>query len=206
MIAIIDYGFGNTGSIKNMLKKLGHESVITKDYEVLSKADKLILPGVGSFDSAMQALADCGLIDILNQLVLKDKKPILGICLGMQLMTKSSEEGKLNGFGWIDAETVKFDFDDNQYRIPHMGWNEVSVENASVITEGFDKTFRYYFVHSYYVKCKNQSDIILITDYCNPFVSGFKKDNIIGVQFHPEKSHRFGKKLLDNFARMEGIC
>lgn len=202
MIAIIDYGFGNTGSIKNMLRKLGHDSVITDDYETMAKADKLILPGVGSFDHAMEALNRLDLPRKLNQLVNVEKKPILGICLGMQLMTKCSEEGILPGLGWIDATTDKFISEDRNVRIPHMGWNEVGVEKETNLTEGFEKGYRYYFVHSYFVNCHNPEDILLKTFYINDFTSAFQKGHIMGVQFHPEKSHKYGMKLLDNFAKM----
>lgn len=202
MIAIIDYGFGNTGSIQNMLKKLGHESVITNDVHILANADKLILPGVGSFDHGMSALRNLGLESILNQMVLVEKKLILGICLGMQLMTQSSEEGNAPGLGWIDGKTIKFVPTEEDERIPHMGWNEVKVNKASALCEGFDDSYRYYFVHSYYVKCNKSADILLETQYIQPFTASFQHDNIYGVQFHPEKSHKFGMKLLGNFANM----
>lgn len=202
MIAIIDYGFGNTGSILNMLKKIGYDGIITKDLDEMKKADKLILPGVGSFDHGMQALRNLDLEKPLGEMVLIDKKPILGICLGMQLMTNSSEEGKAKGLGWMDASTVKFQVTSEHERIPHMGWNEVEVMKNSPLCENFDATYRYYFVHSYYIKCNNKADVLLETEYIHRFTSAFQKDNIFGVQFHPEKSHKFGMKLLRNFAAM----
>ncbi len=199
MIAIVNYGFGNTGSIQNMIKKIGFDSVITKDPVILRQADKLILPGVGSFDPGIKALRDSGLESILNQLVNVEKKPILGICLGMQLMTDSSEEGILPGLGWIEGKTVKFIPSEKKERIPHMGWNEVYVSTQSPLSEGFDSTYRYYFVHSYYVKCQNEEEVILYADYINRFTAAFQKGNIYGVQFHPEKSHKFGMRILKNF-------
>lgn len=199
MIAIINYGFGNTGSIQNMIRKLGYESVITNDPAVLRTADKLILPGVGSFDHGIRALRDAGLEPVLNELVKVEKKPILGICLGMQLMTESSEEGVLPGLGWIKGKTVKFIPSQEQERIPHMGWNEVSVGSPSKLCKGFDETYRYYFVHSYYIKCDNEADTILYADYIQRFTAAFQSGNIYGVQFHPEKSHRFGMQILRNF-------
>lgn len=202
MIAIIDYGFGNTGSIQNMLKKLGHDAIVTNDVKVLERADKLILPGVGSFDHGMNALRSLGLESVLNQLVLVEKKPVLGICLGMQLMTMSSEEGVEPGLRWIQGKTVKFIPTEADERIPHMGWNEVVVKKSSKLCEGFDERFRYYFVHSYYIQCDLDGDILLETEYIQPFTAGFQHDNIFGVQFHPEKSHKFGMKLLDNFAKL----
>lgn len=202
MIAIIDYGFGNTGSILNMLKKIGYDGIITKDLDAMKRADKLILPGVGSFDHGMQALRNLDLEKPLGEMVLIDKKPILGICLGMQLMTNSSEEGKDKGLGWIDASTIKFQVTSEHERIPHMGWNEVEVMKNSILSQDFDATYRYYFVHSYYIKCHNKADVLLETEYIHRFTSAFQKDNIFGVQFHPEKSHKFGMKLLGNFASM----
>lgn len=202
MIAIIDYGFGNTGSIQNMLKKVGFNAVITSDVEIIKGAEKLILPGVGSFDHGMNAIRRLGLETVLNEMVHIEKKPILGICLGMQLMTKVSEEGQEKGLGWIDAKTVKFVSTELEERIPHMGWNEVLVKKSSPLCDGFESHFRYYFVHSYYVKCELQEDVLLETQYIQPFTAGFQHDNIYGVQFHPEKSHKFGMKLLSNFAGM----
>lgn len=199
MIAIINYGFGNTGSIQNMIRKIGYDAVITNDFSEMKKAEKLILPGVGSFDHAMKALKDLDLVSKLNQLVLDEKKPILGICLGMQLMTHRSEEGILTGLGWMDAETVRFIPQNPTDRIPHMGWNEVVKVNHSPLTEGFDESYRYYFVHSYHVQCASEEDVILKTHYIKDIHVGFQKENIFGVQFHPEKSHRFGMHLMKNY-------
>jgi len=197
MITIVDYDMGNIGSISNMIKKLGYKNIITSSPKEIDKANRLILPGVGSFDSGMKNLINLKLIEILNKKVLLDKTPILGICLGMQLMTNTSEEGSLDGFGWIDADTEKFVFEDLQ--IPHMGWNRIKQKKDSNIIPLLEDERRYYFVHSYYVECHNKEDILTTTTYGKDFVSSFQKDNILGVQFHPEKSHRFGMELLKNF-------
>jgi glutamine amidotransferase len=197
MTVIIDYGLGNLGSIANMIKKIGHTSIITSDLEEIKNASKLILPGVGSFDNGMRNLAELGMIEVLNQKVLIEKTPVLGICLGMQLMTKSSEEGKLAGLGWIDAQTKKFISD--TLKIPHMGWNILKHQKESKLFDELESEKRYYFVHSYYVECLNKEDMLTLTTYTHDFVSSFERDNIIGAQFHPEKSHKFGMNLLTNF-------
>ena len=201
MIAIVDYGLGNLGSIKNMLKKIGVESQITGDISAIDSATKLILPGVGAFDNGMENLNATGLHECLNRKVLQQKTPILGICLGMQLMTKSSEEGKLQGLGWIDAQTIKFRFDDPAQlkTVPHMGWEYVNAVKKSNLIKDMHADPRYYFVHSYYVNCMERSDELLLANYGNDFVAGFERDNIVGVQFHPEKSHKYGMRLLKNF-------
>ncbi len=200
MIVVVDYGMGNLGSIANMIKKVGHKCLITSDLEEIKRATKLILPGVGSFDNGMKNLAELGMIEVLNQKVLIEKTPILGICLGMQLMTKSSEEGKLVGLGWIDAETKKFVSDN--LKIPHMGWNIIKHQKESKLFNESESEKRFYFVHSYCVECFNQEDILTTTPYTHDFVSAFEKENIIGVQFHPEKSHKFGMNLLRNFMEL----
>jgi len=197
MIVIIDYNMGNVGSIYNMLKKLGYESRITSSLDEIKKANKIILPGVGSFDNGIMNLKKLGLLEILNYKVLQEKVPIIGICLGMQLMTKKSEEGKLEGLGWINGETIKFVSD--KYKVPHMGWNTVNIKKYSKLFEGMDGEIRFYFVHSYYVKCSDAEDTLTTTYYINEFVSSFEKNNIIGVQFHPEKSHKFGMQIFRNF-------
>ena len=201
MIAIIDYGMGNLGSVKRKLDRIGAESVITFKPEVIRNSEKMILPGVGHFGNAINELKVRGLWDILNKEVLVAKKPILGICLGMQLMAKHSEEGNVSGFGWFDAEVVRFKVKDTlRYKVPHMGWNQVALKKSSPLFENIDLGQGFYFVHSYHLKCNDQSDILNETDYEYPFVSAIQKDNIYGVQFHPEKSHRYGKELLRNFA------
>lgn len=198
MVTVIDYGMGNLGSIANMIKKMGGESVITSDKEVIAKAKKIVLPGVGAFDNAMKNIATLGIQELLNKKVLEEKIPMLGVCLGMQLLTKGSEEGILPGFGWIDAETKKFQLDAS-YKIPHMGWNRIKVQQPNVLIQDDDPDTRFYFVHSYYVKCHRQEDILATTTYGHEFTSAVHRDNIWGAQFHPEKSHKFGMRLFKNF-------
>jgi len=199
MISIVDYGLGNLGSIQNMLKKLGQPAKIITDPEQLDKASHIILPGVGAFDSGMQHLEEHHWIGPLSKRVLVDKIPTLGICLGMQLMTKSSEEGVLPGLGWVNATTVRFSAEGG-LRIPHMGWNRSDVVKSSVLLPEDGQERRYYFVHSYFVKVENPADQLLRAQYGTSFTAGFEVGNIIGVQFHPEKSHRFGMELLRSFA------
>lgn len=201
MIVIIDYGMGNLGSIYNMLSRLWAESIITSNLEAICDADKLILPGVVAFDKAMNNLDYMGITPILNEQVLLKKVPILGICLGMQLLSKSSEEGKMPGLGWIDAETVKFNFNREavNLRIPHMGWNTIEVKRKGSILDNIYNESRFYFVHSYHTKCRYEENVLATTDYGITFHSAIIKENIIGTQFHPEKSHKFGLKLLRNF-------
>lgn len=203
MITIIDYGMGNTGSIVNMLKKIGIKSQITSDPEEIAKARKIILPGVGHFDRAMKRIGQFGLREILDQKALQEKVPFLGICLGMQLLTKSSEEGQCVGLGWIPAKTVRFRFSkESILKIPHMGWNLVHIATPSPLTDNFEQEHRFYFVHSYHAKVENEKYSILKTEHGYSFDSAIQNDNIFGVQFHPEKSHRFGIRLLENFARL----
>ena len=200
MITIIDYKTGNLGSIQNILKRIGEDSVITSDKEVIASASKLILPGVGSFDTGMRNLLELDLVDILNKKVLEEKTPVLGICLGMQLLSKGSEEGALPGLGWIDAETVRFNFIDTiEYKIPHMGWNFIIQHKESKLFTDMYQDARFYFVHSFFFRANDPADILTSTTYEIEFTSAVEKGNIMGVQFHPEKSHKFGMKLLKNF-------
>lgn len=199
MITIVDYGMGNLGSVVNMFKKVGSDSIITSDPLEVEKASKLILPGVGAFDTAMCKIEQSGLLPVLNEKVLNRKVPILGICLGMQLLTRRSDEGVLPGLGWIPADTKRIPKIEN-LKVPHMGWNVVETSTSSLLTKGFDEEeTRFYFVHSYAVDVDVQENSILKTTYGIAFDSGIHKDNIYGVQFHPEKSHRYGKKLFANF-------
>lgn len=200
MVVIIDYGMGNLGSVRNMLKKLGYKSIITSDKDEILNAQRIILPGVGSFDKAMNNLKELNLIEVLNKKVLEEKTPILGICLGMQLLTNGSEEGKEKGLGYIDAFAHKFNFEtkDKELPIPHMGWNITTLnENKSFNTT--EEEYRFYFVHSFAVTCNNPDEILFETKYGYNFVSAFQKDNILGAQFHPEKSHKFGMQFFKNF-------
>lgn len=201
MIAILDFGMGNIQSIKNMFKKAGIESVVTSNIDDIKKADKYLLPGVGSFDYGITSLKQSSFFSTLEKEVLENKKPILGICLGMQLLTNSSEEGKEKGLGWIDAETVKFNLEDESLSVPHMGWNKVKAVHQNDIFQGLDDN-RFYFVHSYHVVCNNEKNILGTSFYGNEFTCSICKDNIYGVQFHPEKSHKFGMQLLKNFGEM----
>lgn len=198
MIVIVDYGMGNLKSISNMLNKIGAKNEITNQEKQIRKAEKLILPGVGSFDFGIKNIKNLNLFDCLNQKVLIDKTPILGICLGMQLFTKSSEEGKEKGFGWIDAETKKFDIE--SLKTPHMGWNTIDIKKKSSLFNNNISERRYYFVHSYYVECNVKEDILASTDYSISFTSMIEKENIYGSQFHPEKSHNFGMEILNQFS------
>lgn len=199
-VVIIDYGMGNIGSIDNMLKYLGVKAIISSDINVISSADKIILPGVGHFDRAMTNIKNLGLMDVINEMALVEKKPFLGICLGMQIMCESSDEGILSGLSLVQAEVKKFDFGlDSKLKVPHMGWNNICINKSSIILDGLNNESRFYFVHSYYVKCQNEVDILTKTNYGFDFVSSFEVNNLIGAQFHPEKSHRFGVNLFRNF-------
>lgn len=204
MIVIIDYGAGNLGSIKNMLKKLGSDSEISSDGQTVMRASKIILPGVGSFDFGMTKLEELGLVEILEEKVLKQKAPLLGICLGFQLLCKNSEEGTKKGLGWFDASVKRFpkEISGQKLRVPHMGWNTIQQKKRSNLLEGLQSDPRFYFVHSYFVQSNQPSDVLTTSEYGLNFHSALERDNIMGVQFHPEKSHKFGKTLYTNFLRL----
>lgn len=208
MIVIVDYGIGNLCSIANMFKKVDAEALISSKITDIERAEKLVLPGVGAFDNGIKRLNEFGLVQVLNKKVLEGGTPILGICLGMQLFGKKSEEGRMNGLGWLDAETVKLKFDGAgaDLKIPHMGWNTVNVLKESFLFDMIEPAQRFYFVHSYHLRCNREDDIIAETHYGCDFVSAVKKDNIVGVQFHPEKSHRFGMELFRRFVRGFATC
>lgn len=200
IIAIVDYGMGNIGSIVNMLQFLGVNSFVSNDINKIKSADKIILPGVGHFDKAMNNINQLNLKEPLINIALYQKKPFMGICLGMQLMCMDSEEGKLQGLGLISAHVKKFEFPANSnLKIPHMGWNEVEVVKQSKLLDREEERNRFYFVHSFFVDCLDKSDVLTTTNFGLTFVSAFEKENILGVQFHPEKSHRFGIQLFKNF-------
>jgi len=205
MITIVDYGIGNLGSIQNMFKYIGVKACIESDVDKIKSASKILLPGVGSFDTAMEKINKNGLKEALYEKAVKEQIPVLGICLGMQLLTSSSEEGNLSGLGWIPAKTLNYkNHIEKKYKIPHMGWNLVRKLGESHLTQGFEdlKEVRFYFVHSYFVKVDDEKNSILKTSYGIEFDSAIQKDNIFGAQFHPEKSHKFGMKLFENFARV----
>ncbi len=201
MTVIVDYGMGNLGSIRNMIRKAGFEASPSSSTADIRHARKLILPGVGAFDAGMTHLNELGLIPILEEKVMRDKVPILGICLGLQLFSKKSEEGVKPGLGWINAETVRFRFENGSgnLRIPHMGWNTVQKNRESQLFHALPEAARFYFVHSYHVLCGNKDDETLKTRYGYDFTSAIEHENIYGVQFHPEKSHKFGTQVLKNF-------
>jgi glutamine amidotransferase len=202
-IVIIDYGMGNLRSVFNKFRKMGYIPEISSDRDVIKKADKLILPGVGHFAKGMRNLEEKGLIDVLNGKVLDEKIPIFGICLGMQLFSEFSEEGDCRGLGWINAKTVRFRIDDKiKYKIPHIGWNTVNIVNKSGIDDFLTDEDFFYFVHSYYIQCMDSADVWMTSSYEFEFTSAVKKSNIFGTQFHPEKSHDTGFMLLKKFAEL----
>jgi glutamine amidotransferase len=204
MITLIDYGVGNILAFQNVYKRLNIPTKIAKTKEELSDTEKLIMPGVGSFDYAMTQLNSSGMREKLDELVIEQKIPVIGICVGMQIMGNSSDEGKLEGLKWIDSEIKKFDESliKQRTKLPHMGWNDVKPINNHPLFIGLEKEAVFYFLHSFYFKCNNSLNIIAESDYGLTFSSAVNKANIYGIQFHPEKSHRNGEKLLYNFAQI----
>lgn len=206
MLTIVDYGVGNLASIANMLAYLGVAHRIAADEAGILSAERLLLPGIGAFDPAMDKLRASGLVAPLQQRVMSDRVPVLGICLGMQIMCRGSEEGQRPGLGWFDADVKRFDVErmDQRRVIPHMGWNEVQpMQPAHPVLAGLPQPSRFYFVHSYHVECRDPADELLRCHYGYPFAAGIAHDNRIAVQFHPEKSHRFGMALMANFANWQ---
>jgi glutamine amidotransferase len=205
VIAIIDYGAGNIASIVNMLKRLGYAAVLSSDPAVLEQAERLILPGVGHFDYGMEKLEHSGIVPLLNRRVLEEKIPILGICLGLQLFTKRSDEGVRPGLGWIDAETIAFNRSklSETDRIPHMGWSTLQITRPSRLFSLLDGASRFYFVHSFHLQCRERRDVIGQVTHGYPIDVAVERGNIFGVQFHPEKSHRFGMEVLRNFVNLK---
>ncbi len=203
-VVIIDYKMGNLRSVQKAFEKVGCSAIVTDNYELIKKADKLVLPGVGAFKDGMKHLEELGLVELLNEEVLVNKKPFLGICLGMQLIAKRSyENGKTDGLGWIDAEVIKFDFTNREkvLKVPHVGWNDVKYKNKNILFDNIVNESDFYFVHSYYFS--TQEDIVSsTTDYGFYFVSSIQKDNIFAFQFHPEKSQVVGLKILENFVKI----
>lgn len=197
-LVIIDYGMGNIRSVEKAFARIGLQPIISSDPKVINTADKLILPGVGHFKKGIENLRKFSLFEILNELVTKRNIPILGICLGMQLMTEFSEEGNCYGFGWVKARTVRFSFN-NKLKIPHMGWNNLFIQRDNVLLKNISEEDLFYFVHSYYIICNNNQDILSTTNYGVEFVSSFNYKNIFGTQFHPEKSHQQGLQIIKNF-------
>ncbi|RLQ94810.1 imidazole glycerol phosphate synthase subunit HisH [Falsibacillus albus] len=204
MIVIIDYNMGNVASVKNMIKKIGYEAIVSNDISIIKKATKLILPGVGSFDHGVKSLKELKLFDVIKEKILLESTPILGICLGMQLLTKGSEEGELGGLGLIDGFTKRFSKQilEKNLKIPHMGWNFIKSENETLLLSDMELNSRFYFVHSYHVVCENPMNSTAITHYGYDFTCMIEKENVYGVQFHPEKSHKFGMKIIKNFLEL----
>ncbi len=204
MITIIDYGVGNIFAFQNVYKRLNILTKIAKSSQDLIDAEKLVLPGVGSFDYAMRQLNISGMREKLDELVLVKKIPVIGICVGMQIMGNRSDEGELEGLNWIDSEILKFDESliNQRTKLPHMGWNDVIPVKNHPLFIGLEEEAIFYFLHSFYFKCNNPEESIAVSDYGISFSSAVNKENIFGIQFHPEKSHQFGEKLLHNFARL----
>ena len=204
MITIIDYGVGNVFAFQNVFKRLSIPSKIAKCENDLIGSSKLILPGVGHFDYALSQLNNSGMRDRLDELVLKEKIPVIGICVGMQMMAKKSDEGTLDGLCWIDAYVKKFDEAtiNHHTKLPHMGWNDVKPNENHPLFKGLEQQAIFYFLHSFYFKCSNEENSISKTDYGINFSSSIQHDNIYGIQFHPEKSHSYGERLLKNFANL----
>lgn len=202
-VSVLDYQMGNIKSVTRKLDRLGAKWDIINDSSGISKAEKILLPGVGHFGRAMEYLEEKQLVNILNKKVLENKTPILGICLGMQLMCSYSEEGNVKGLGWFDARVERFKVKDTlRYKIPHTGWNATKIKNTQALMKESIDNEEFYFVHSYCVKSAPEDQIMTITNYETDFVSSLFKNNIYGVQFHPEKSHEMGEELIKNFLKI----
>lgn len=202
---IVDYNVGNIGSIVNMFKKIGVRATLSSDENVIANADKIFFPGVGSFGHGMACLEKSGLIDVLEQRILKDNVPVLGVCLGMQLMFEHSEEGDCDGLGWIKGQVKHFDINkmDNHLKVPHMGWNQIHLTQKSDLTHKLPNDPRFYFAHSYHAVCDDDCNVLATVNHGYDLPCVVQNNNIYGAQFHPEKSHKFGMALLKNFTEME---
>lgn len=202
MITIVDYGLGNVQAFANIYHRLGIPVTLAQDAATLAQAQRIVLPGVGAFDWAMARLNASGMRETLDRLVLQDKRPVTGICVGMQMMARSSDEGREPGLGWIDA-TVRL-FDDARFtgptHLPHMGWNDVRPTRPDPLLAGLEQDARFYFLHSYYFEAHQPGDVLATCDYGGSFCCAVRHDNVTGVQFHPEKSHQWGIRLLKNFS------
>lgn len=204
MITILDYGLGNLAAIANIYKPHNVPVKFAQKPEDLEVVERIIIPGVGSFDTAMQLLNDSGMRPLLEQKVLTERIPVLGICVGMQVLANSSEEGVRSGLGWIPGRVKKFRPRDGQSKIvlPHMGWNDVRPRSAHPLFHQLESNAKFYFLHSFFFDCEHSQNTLAITDYGGEFSSGVFRDNIFGMQFHPEKSHHFGTRFLLNFAEI----
>jgi glutamine amidotransferase len=203
MISVVDYGMGNSGSMINMLRKLGAQCELVRTPEDLDRAEKIILPGVGAFDQGISALAAKNLLDVLRKRVSINMVPILGVCLGMQMLGKGSEEGSREGLGFLDAFSRRFQFDSHsRLKVPHMGWQSLKVQKCSSLLDNYDSQSRFYFVHSYHLVCSDETDVLATASYGDDFVAMIQRGHIYGAQFHPEKSHRFGFELLKKFSEI----
>jgi glutamine amidotransferase len=203
MIVIVDHGMGNLGSVQNMLRKIGADAVRSADPDTIARADKIVLAGIGAFDGAAERLAQLGLVDVLNDVVLDRQIPTLGVCLGMQLMGRSSEEGSRSGLGWLDADVRRFSFpEERRLPVPHMGWQEIRLTRPSPLLDDDGGALRFYFSHAYHLVCDDPADVVATATYGYEFAAAVQRRNILGTQFHPEKSHVFGLDVYRRFVRL----
>lgn len=198
-VVIVDIGLANIRSVQNMFKRVGVAALASHEVGAISRADKLVLPGVGAFDTGMSKLEESGLVSVLTERALEASVPTLGICLGMQLMTEGSEEGSLPGLGWLPGRTRRLRVEHKGLKVPHMGWNIAHPTRPDSLFHDAPSDARYYFVHSYHVVCDEHRDVLAVTEYGGEFTSAFQRGTLYGTQFHPEKSHRFGMNVLRNF-------
>jgi len=204
MIAIVDYGIGNLASIRNIIQHVGGEADVTGDKEIIEAASGVVIPGVGSFDACVTALRRSGLLSVIERQAFVSQVPILGICVGMQMMAISSEEGNEPGLGWFDARVQRLT-PGGSLKVPHMGWGAISAREDSILLGSADPNQRFYFAHSYHMVCGQESDIDALARYGDPFTAAIAKDNLFGVQFHPEKSHQHGMRLFENYLRIIAV-